>query len=415
MRKYPAAAAMITSLIAISACGSGSGGDSEGEDGVRMGPGVTDDEIKIAIVSDYSGPIAQAGIAGSLGLEVRLEAANADGGVCGRDLVVEKLDTKYDAQLTNQVYRSAASDVLMIGQFVGSAGLTAVQGNIERDNMPTLSASINTSTLDLTNVYVAMPTFEIELINGLAWAAEENGASASDPLQVGVVTSADAFGEVYLDAVTYAAEQLDGVEIVAQPTYTASDTDFTAQVSQLRESAADVVMLGISPAQTAGIIGQAAQLGYEPDWISSSGAWTVSLAQPLEGLLDNYYISGGYGTHSDDVEGVRDLQEALETYAAGEDLDNFQVGGWINGEVVVTALERACENEDLTREGVMAAMEDLEVEFGDILPPINLGDGDSIVSFNSRISQVGDDGVQVPVTEYAESDAARSWAAERGY
>ncbi|TDC86656.1 ABC transporter substrate-binding protein [Actinomadura sp. 7K507] len=416
MLKKPLTAVAVASLLTLTACGSGSGsgGAETGADGVAMGPGVTDDEISVTVISDFSGPIAQGGIAGSLGVEAKMDQINRDGGVCGRKVVVDKRDTKYDPQITTQQYRAAAPKNLMVAQFVGTAGLNAVQSSIKRDNMPTLSASINTQTLDLPNVYVAMPPFEVELINGLTWAAEQAGASASKTVNVGFVTSADETGEVYLDALNHAAEATEGLKVVAKPTYTNADTDFTAQINSLKDAGAEIVMLGVTPAQTAGIIGQSAQFGFKPTFVSSSGAWSSSLGKPLKGLLDNYFVSGGYGTLNDDNAGIKALTKAREAYAPDAKPDNFEVGGWINGTVVVEALTKACKAKDLTRDGVKKAMTDLKVPFDDILPPIDLGDGDSIVSFQSRINKIGEDGVQVPVASFFESEAAKSWDESRG-
>ncbi|MGW5411464.1 ABC transporter substrate-binding protein [Actinomadura geliboluensis] len=416
MLKRSLTALAVAPLLTLAACGgSGSGKTGTGADGVAMGPGVTDDEISVTVISDFSGPIAQGGIAGSLGVEAKIDQVNREeGGICGRKVVVDKRDTKYDPQITTQQYRSAAPKNLMVAQFVGTAGLNAVRTSIERDNMPTLSASINTQTLDLPNVYVAMPPFEVELINGLVWAAGQAGASASKTVKVGFVTSADETGKVYLGALNHAAKATPGVKVVAQPTYTNADKDFTAQINALKSAGAEIVMLGVTPAQTAGIIGQSAQFGYKPTFVSSSGAWSSSLGKPLKGLLDNYYVSGGYGTLNDDTAGIKALTKARETYAPDAKPDNFEVGGWINGTVVVAALRKACEAKDLTREGVKKAMVDLEVPFDDILPPINLGDGDSIVSHQSRINKIGKDGVQEPVATFFESPAAKSWGASRG-
>lgn len=417
MLKKSMTALAVASLLTLAACGNGSGSGKAdtGADGVAMGPGVTDDEISVTVISDFSGPIAQGGIAGSLGVEAKIDQVNREkGGICGRKVVVDKRDTKYDPQITTQQYRAAAPKNLMVAQFVGTAGLNAVQANIKRDDMPTLSASINTQTLDLPNVYVAMPPFEVELINGLVWAAEKAGASASKTVNVGFVTSADETGKIYLDALNHAAKATEGVKVVAEPTYTNADTDFTAQINDLKNAGAEIVMLGVTPAQTAGILGQSAQFGYKPTFVSSSGAWASSLGKPLDGLLGNYFVSGGYGTLNDDNAGIQALTKARDAYAPNAKPDNFQVGGWINGTVVVEALRKACEAKDLTREGVKKAMVDLKVPFDGILPAIDLGDGDSIVSFQSRINKIGKDGVQEPVASFFESEAAKSWDASRG-
>ena len=416
MLKKSLTALAVAPLLTLAACGgSGSNKAETGSDGVAMGPGVTDDEISVTVISDFSGPIAQGGIAGSLGVEAKMDQVNReDGGICGRKIVVDKRDTKYDPQITTQQYRAAAPKNLMVAQFVGTAGLNAVQTSIKRDNMPTISASLNTATLDLPNVYVAMPTFEIELINGLVWAAEKAGASASKTVKVGFVTSADETGKTYLDALRSGAKATPGVQVVAEPTYTNADKDFTAQINSLKSAGAEIVMLGVTPAQTAGLIGQSAQFGYKPTFVSSSGAWSSSLAKPLKGLLGDYYVSGGYGTLNDDNAGIQALVKAREAYAPDAKPDNFEVGGWINGTVVVAALRKACDAKDLTREGVKKAMTDLEVPFDDILPPINLGDGDTIVSLQSRINKIGKDGVQEPVASFFESPAAKSWSESRG-
>src|SRR5699024_2155833 len=110
------------------------------EDGVQEGVGVTSSEINLGILSDYSGPIADGATAGTVGMEVYFDTVNDEGGVCDRDLVVTREDTKSDAQLTVQGYRSIANKVLMIPQIVGTAGLMAIHDSLEKADMPTISA-----------------------------------------------------------------------------------------------------------------------------------------------------------------------------------------------------------------------------------------------------------------------------------
>lgn len=405
----------VGALLTLAACGGAAESSSDGSDGVKMGPGVTDKEINVGILSDYSGPIAEAATSGSLGMEAKFDAVNAAGGVCGRKLVAVKGDTKYDAQATTQAYRSTASKVLMIGEVLGSVSIDAIKTNLERDNMPALAISLNTSTMVGKNIYVPLPVFEVELGNGLTWAAEKAGASEDQPVKVGVVTGSDAYGKAYASAVKAVAEATPGVEVVSDVTFALSDQDFTAQVSDLKGSGADIVMLGTGPAQTAGFVGTAAQLGYDPTWVAASGAWFASLAEPLKGLLDKFYVSGGYGTLADDVPGITAMKEAVTKFSPDAKPSNFTVGGWLFGDATVAALEKACDNKDLTREGVIEAMKDLDVDYEGITPAVNLGDGDSIVSYSSRMNSVGPDGELVPIGDFYASDATKQWGADNGF
>ncbi|MFC5997015.1 ABC transporter substrate-binding protein [Pseudonocardia hispaniensis] len=414
MFRKSVAALAAGALFTLAACGGPTGGTTTAEDGVKMGLGVTAEEIRVGLLTDYSGPIAEAATSGSLGSEVLFSKINDEGGICGRKIVVDKQDTKYDPQVTTQVYRAVSRKVVMLTQIIGTASIVAVKDSIARDSMPTITASLNTTTLREKDIYVPLPVFEIELANGVVWAAQQAGASADHPLKLALVTSADAYGEVYADATVSAATQTPGVEVVANPTFTATDTDFTAQVAALKKSGADVVMLGVTPAQVAGLVGQSAQLGYTPTWISTSGSWNSALAEPLAGLLDTFYVSGGYGTLDDDVHGIRELKDAMATYAPEATLHNFNVGGWLTGTATVAALTKACENKDLTREGVSEAMRDLEVDYQGITPPVNLGNGGTIVSYFSRINTVGPGGVLTPVTDFMATDAAKAWGQAQG-
>lgn len=414
-RKMVPAVLAAGALLTLAACGTSSSGSTEAKDGVKMGPGVTDKQIKVGILTDYSGPIAEAATAGSLGLEVKLKEVNADGGICGRKLVAVKGDTKYDAQQTTQAYRSTAGDVLMLGQLLGTASINAVKENIARDDMPTMAVSLNTTTLKNEDVYVPLPTFEVELMNGLVWAAEQAKASESSPVKVGVVTSADDYGKVYLDAVESAAEGIPGVEVVSTPRFAPTDKDYTAQVSDLKSSGSDIVLLGTGPGETAGFIGTSAQLGFKPTWVAESGAWTAALAQPLKGLLNDFYVSGGYGTLQDDVPGIQALNAAIAEHAPDAKPNNFQVGGWLMGETTVAALAKACENKDLTREGVIEALKNLKVDYQGITPAVDLGNGSQIVSYNSRMNKVEADGQLSPISEFFASDAAKAWGEKNGF
>lgn len=415
MLRKAAPALAIATMLTLTACGGSASGDSASADGVKTGKGVSDSEINLAILTDYSGPLAQPATSGSIGLEIKLDQVNAAGGICGRQLVLHKMDTKYDPQVTTQQYRAIANKVVMIPQLIGTSSLMAVKDSIAKDDLPTFSASLNTAALKLEDVAIYTPPFEVELINGLVWAAQKAGASATNPLKVAVVAPADEYGTGYADSVKFAAEQIPGVEVVTSPTYSPADNDFTAQATELKNSGATVVILANTMAQTAGLVGQSAQLGYSPQWIGYSGAWNAALAKPLAGLTDNFYVSASYGALNDDVQGIKDMNAALAQYAPNEKPSNFQVAGWLSGTATAAVLEKACENKDLTREGVLAAMQDLDIDFGGILPTVNLGTGDSIVSYQSRMNTVNADGLLIPTTDWAETDQARAWGEANGF
>ena len=92
----------------------------------------------------------------------------------------------------------------------------------------------------------------------------------------GIIYQNDDYGQ---DGLTGYKEAISAYNLhnVAQVTYATTDTDFKAQVSQLKASGAKYVFITAIPTATAGIIGTAALMGYNPQWILQSPAFAVGL------------------------------------------------------------------------------------------------------------------------------------------
>ena len=54
------------------------------------------------------------------------------------------------------------------------------------------------------------------------------------------------------------------------------------------------------------------------------------------------------------------------------------------------------------------------MDYDGITPNANFGDGDSIVSYSSRINAIGANGDLNPVSDFFASDAAKAWGEENG-
>lgn len=376
---------------------------------VTTGPGVSDTEIKVAVLNDFSGPIASIGTPAAIGSEMYFDALNAEGGVCGRDVVVERADTKYDTQVAIQEYRSIKDDIAFITQLLGGGTVFALANDIERDQITTLAGTLSATVIPLPYLYVYQTPFPLEAINAMAWIGEEMGADA--PAKVGVIYQNDAYGEEGLAAVNYAAET-ESIEVVAEASYSPTDEDFTSQVQAMIDGGADVVWLHDTPRQTGGILGVSAQLGFEPIFMSNSAGYATALAEPLGGLLENFrVVNSNSSIISDDAE-VAAMVAAHDEYAGDTPLDSFMVTGWISGIATHAALERACELGDLSREGVAAAMVGLEVDMNGIAPDISFGEtpDERIPARAAQVNSIDvDTGLPTPVSDYIESDAARDW------
>lgn len=385
---------------------------------VETGPGVDDAEIRVGLLNDFSGPIASIGTPSAVGAEVYFEYYNAEfGGVCGRDVVAVRADTKYDTQIAVQEYRAIKDDIAMITQLLGTGGVLALANDIARDGITTLAGTLAAEVIPLDHIYVYQTPFELEAVNGISWAAENH--EGDGPLQVGVIYQGDAYGEEGLAAVEHAVAELgdDVVQLVATASYSPSDEDFTSHVQKMRDAGAELVWLHDTPRQTAAILGVAAQQGYDAQFMSTYSGFASALVEPLGELLNNLLIVNSSASYGDEGEEMDALVAAVEQYAPDQPADNSLVIGWLSGMVTVQALERACEMGDLSREGIAAAMVGLEVHHNGIAPDISFGETpeERIPSRETQIAEINlETTLPSAITDYFVSDAAQTWTLPEG-
>jgi len=407
---------VITSLGLAGALVASAGAAAQAGSDVVTGPGVSDTEIRVGVFNDFSGPIATIGTPAAIGSEIYFETVNAQGGVCGRNVVVERVDTKYDTQVAIQEYRGVKDDLAFITQLLGTGTVFALANDVARDEITTLAGTLSAGAIPLPYVYVYQTPFALEAVNAMSWAAGEYGADG-DPAKVGVIYQNDAFGEEGLAAVEYAAES-ENIEVVATASYSPTDEDFTAQVQAMQDGGAEVVWLHDTPKQTGGVLGISAQQGYAPMFMSLSAGYSSALAEPLGALLDNFrVVNSNSSILETDQPQIAAMIAAHDEYAADVPLDNWMVTGWISGMVTQAALERACELGDLSREGIAAAMVGLEVDLDGIAPNISFGEtpDERIPARSVRINSIDPDtGLPTPITDYIESAAAVGWTLPTG-
>ena len=379
------------------------------------GNGVTDDEIRVAVLNGFTGPVANLAIPAADGMEAYFNMVNENGGVCGRQLVLDRRDTKYDPQVAIQEYRAVSGDIAMLGGVVGAAAIFGLSEDIQRDSLATLANTGSESVIGVPNVLMFIAPFALEVVNGVSWAAE-NEAGDDGVLQLGVISQADAFGEAGLAAAQYVDENADNVEIVGTATYTPTDQDLTSQAQAMLDSGAEVVWLHVISSQVPKLLGAAAQIGYEPLWVGMSASFASSNVESVGDLLDNFRYVSSTVSYGEDVPGMADLVANYEAISS-EPGQDYVVTGWINGSVAAQLLQRACDLGDITPEGIVAAEVGLEVDNNGIAPNFTYGESpdERIPTRETRVNSINlETTFGEAVSDFAVSPLAEQWTLADG-
>jgi len=155
-------------------------------------------------------------------------------------------------------------------------------------------------------------------------------------------------------------------ELVADQSYNIGDISIASQVTNLKDSGAEIAIVHGSPGFTAQLIKNADRLGWHPQLFMSyinSDDMMFSFAPPklLEGAITFQALK--LAAWRDDPAIARHY-ELMQKYG-GPPPTNFTVYAQALAETAVDILNRSCDN--LTREGLMEAVESTKEFHSDVM------------------------------------------------
>jgi ABC-type branched-subunit amino acid transport system substrate-binding protein len=371
---YPWILACAIILMVLSGCASSSSGTSTSS--LKAGPGVdtTNKTITLGILSPYSGPVADPiGKPLALGVKVYFDSVNANGGIDGYKVKFLEEDTQYNPQLQVQLYNQIHNQVAMIADSLGTPTTFAIKDLATTDHMLVSAATLSSALAREKYLILLGTPYRLQVENAFDYVVNKLGIQNPS---VGIIYQNDEYGQ---DGLTGYKEAISFYHLhdVGQATYTATDTDFTAQVSQLKAVGAKYVFLTAIPTATAGIIGTAYKLGYNPQWILQSPAFAQALlAVPgLSTLLSHAWLVSQGATWGDTSQpGMAQMLNDVAKFAPTQKPDGFFQFGYTESKITYEILKKALDNNDITRDGLLTAFQSLKnIDLGGLLPPVTYG------------------------------------------
>ncbi len=371
---YTCVLTLTTILLALSGCASSS--SSSSSSGPKAGPGVdvTNKTITLGILSPYSGPVADPiGKPLARGVEVFFDSINNNGGVDGFKVKFLEEDTQYNPQIEVQKYNQIHNQVAMIADSLGTPTTFAIKDLAAADHMLVSGATLSSALAREKYLVLVGTPYRLQVENAFDYVVNKLGVKNPS---VGIIYQNDEYGQ---DGLTGYKEAVNFYHLhdVGQATYVVTDTDYTAQVSQLKAAGAKYVFITAIPTATAGIIGTAFKLGYNPQWILQSPAFALALLSvPGLGALMSraWLVSQGASWGDTSVPGMAQMLKDVAKYAPDQKPDGYFEFGYTESEITYAILKKALDNNDITRDGLFTAFESLKnVDLRGLLPPVTFG------------------------------------------
>lgn len=374
--------------------GAAAGGDADGQGGGGGGGigvggstcggggasevGVTETEIRIGNVSTITGAVENFGRTGQNAAKAYANFVNANGGVCGRQLVIATADDALQSGRNKSETDRLSKEVMA---FAG--GVTVVDDGSAQSLKGT---NIVDSSIAITDAKIQLPNhFPVVPIN------LSSGGNNSVPIlqymksQLGVKTAVLVYPEQAAAAARMSGYETDlakvGIQVVAKEAVAIVGPNFSTVVEKIRSNKVDMVLTTLEVTGMASLArelyrtnGNKVDANYYPK-VPFYGAQAFGddfIAQASPAAADPTILGLAYSIPAD-AGAVPAMNEMVTWYQRtnpGAPLDYFAIQSWAAVDLIVTAL-RSIDGEP-TRDKLLAVLQGVtEFDAGGILAPMN--------------------------------------------
>ncbi|GLZ33339.1 branched-chain amino acid ABC transporter substrate-binding protein [Lentzea sp. NBRC 105346] len=346
--------AVLALTVVVAACGAKDQQASKQD--VKTGPGVTADTISLGVLTDMTGPFKGSALLRIKGYELYLSQLNERGGICGRKVELKLKDHAFDVQKALDGYFELEPEILGLMELAGAPMTAAIEPDLMQTRVLTVPASWAASLLGNPQMMIVGTTYDLDIINGIDYYKRQ-----------GVIKEGDTIGHVYIDG-SYGGNALEGTQFaanawnmkVSEQKIGETTADLTQQIGALKAAGAKAVMLSTNPQQTAIAVGVAAALKWEvPFMVNVVGFDPALMQSPVApAVAKQVSVVTSVAPYTNGQNGPKEVASAFQSKYPGEKPALYVDHGYAVAMAYTAVLEKACRDNDLTRDGVLKAFHD---------------------------------------------------------
>ena len=333
--------------------------------------GVTDTEILLGCSNSFSGPLAFTGEqAARYGVDLYFQVVNDSGGIHGRKVRTTYYDDGYRPQdaVANTRKLVEQDQVFAIIAPQGSPPVVATLGYLEQNKVPMLFPfQSSTETRNRKYVFSGLTLSDRQSRMMIEYLVGQRKVR-----RFGALYQDDEYGKSFLAAFE-ADLARHGLKLGVTEPVKRGVTDVSAQIAKLQAAKPEVTFLVLTPGPAAQALKERQKIGWADTLMVSTGP-----------LTDERYLALA-GDAAEGVEGlsmtpdpVRSELPALKLYREHmlkyfpkNEPNRYSLSGYLAATLFTEGARRAGRN--LTREGLIAALETFKGFETGIVPPITIG------------------------------------------
>lgn len=332
--------------------------------------GVTPTEVTFGTHTDLSGVAATYGISSTNGAKMRIEEANAAGGVAGRKIKFIIEDAGYQVpkavQACNKLINRDKVFAFLVA--IGTPMNNACFKDQLAANIPSLfpitAARSMYEPFERLKFY-ASASYVDQVRSGINYLVTQKGKKA-----VCVMYQDTDFGKEVLEGAKEQTEKLK-IKIVETATHKPTDQDFTASLTKLKSAGCDLIVMGTIVRDTIIPYTAARKSGWDVTFLGSSATYdvVVGAAPGMDGFYGMGLVEMPYADSTNP-----DMKKFVADYKAKYNIDPNvgAVYGYIAADLTVKGLQNA--GKDLTVDSFVKGMEAIKDSHDKLGgPPVTFG------------------------------------------
>lgn len=304
-------------------------------------------EIKLGVAAALSGLAAQYGSAIRNGFELAAEQINAAGGVNGNTITLVVEDEQGKKEEAINVFKKLIfqDKVLLVFGPTLSNSAQAADPIAQAAKTPVFGTSNTADGITSIGNYVFRNSVtEADVLPVTLKVAKEKTGAKNVAVFYG---NDDVFTKSGYDNFKKALSDLN-IPVTTTETFAKGDVDFKAQLTKIKASNPDAIVLSALIAEGAPIMAQARQLGIELPFIGGNGMNSVKVFDLAKGASDNLWVGSPWSIGNDTPEN----KKFIESYTArfGVAPDQFAAQTYDALHIVAEALKGITLSGDLAKD-----------------------------------------------------------------
>ena len=331
--------------------------------------GITSDSVKVGIITDTTGVVADYGRHLLMGVSDYIKYINEKGGIHGRKLNLIHEDDQYKIPLAIASFEKLVTkdEVLAILHCGGTPQTMALLPKIEKEKVPVIPPGMLVPMYTPYKRYVfsygSTYSNQIEVlidyvVNDLKVKAPKTGIVhwPVEWAKEGAKASKDRLK-------TYGVEPVGEIELPM------GAVDASSQVLSMKRAGAEYVIIFTLAPGIINFIKTAEKFDYFPTYLTFTWCADDSILKAVGKAAKIYYAGSMFGVWNDDSPGGKELREIAQKYGSSPKLPTLYIQGYTTTAIMVEGLKRAGKN--LTVEKFVDALETLkDFDCGGMLSPM---------------------------------------------